>query len=155
MLGNHDLSYLDSNYRCSGFSESKLWAIKGTDVDLTKLQHYCWVGDWLCTHAGLSKDFMNLYNPKNLPIGGFLDDINRDRLYNCSPYRGDRDSHSGILWCDYNEFVDIPNTKQIFGHTVGNVRKTENHICLDTNLHHIAIFQDNKMEVKEIQDDYS
>jgi len=23
----------------------------------------------------------------------------------------------GPLWCDYDEFVDIPSTNQIFGHT--------------------------------------
>ena len=75
LLGNHDLSYLDSNYHCSGFSENKLFTIKKTSVNLTKLQHYCWVGDWLCTHAGLTRDFFSVYNHKNLFIGEFLDDM--------------------------------------------------------------------------------
>ena len=144
LLGNHDLSYLNENHRCSGFDQVKLFAIRQTEVDLTKLQHYCWVGDWLCTHAGLTREFMSSYNINNLFVGEFLDymiENYTDRLYNCSPFRGGRDAHSGIVWCDYDEFLDIPNVKQIFGHTRGSLRKTENHICLDTALHDYAIYE--------------
>ncbi len=153
LLGNHDLSYLDSNHRCSGYEESKLFAIKQTGIDLTKLHHYCWVGDWLCTHAGLSGEFFKAYNYKNLHIGKFLDKMikhNKNRLYDCSSFRGGRDAHSGILWCDYSEFIDVPNLKQIFGHTVGPLRQTENHVCLDTALHHYTIYKDEKLKIFKV-----
>lgn len=150
LLGNHDLSYLNSNYTCSGYEEAKLFAIKQTGIDLTKLHHYCWVGDWLCTHAGLTNEFYQSYNVENLSVENFLPymiETNQERLYNCSSFRGGRDAHSGILWCDYDEFVDLPNVKQIFGHTRGPLRQTENHICLDTALHN---YEDEKLKVCKV-----
>lgn len=154
LLGNHDLSYIDERYRCSGFSEGKMFAIRNAGVDLTKLQHYCWAGDWLCTHAGLTRDFFSAFNHKNLYIHEFLDDMvdnYTNRLYNCSASRGGRDAHSGIVWCDYNEFEPIPNVKQIFGHTHGDVRlKDDNNICIDTWLEYYAVYSDGKMTIKEV-----
>ena len=161
LIGNHDLSYINQKFPCAGFSEGKLWAIKNAGVDLTKLSHYCWVDDWLCTHAGLSRDFFSAYNYKNLDLSEFLDNMiknNKDRLYDCSWYRGGKDAHPGIVWCDYNEFEDIPNVKQIFGHTHGELRRKidkENnteHICLDTWLKYYAVYDTNKhtMECKKV-----
>lgn len=150
LLGNHDLSYLDPKHPCSGFSQVKLFAIRSAKVDLSKLQHYCWVGDWLCTHAGLTRGFLTAYNHKNLHINDFLQDMlehNKERLYDCSSFRGGVDAYSGIVWCDYNEFEDIPNVKQIFGHTKGSLRQTENHICIDTALAYYAVYEDGKMRV--------
>src|SRR3990167_9857683 len=52
LLGNHDLSYMGNpDFRCSGFSEGKLYVIKKVDVDLTKLKLFYYVDGWLCTHA--------------------------------------------------------------------------------------------------------
>lgn len=143
LLGNHDLSYLNTSYACPGFSEGKLFVIQNTKVDLTKLLHYCWVGNWLCTHAGLSYEFYKAFS-----LGGTVDDFlkyyssseMKHRLYQCSPFRGGRDGLSGIVWCDYDEFVDIPNIKQIFGHTHGELRQTENHVCLDTWLKYYGVY---------------
>ncbi len=157
LLGNHDLSYLNSQYTCSGFSEGKLYAIKTTNVDLTKLKHYCWVDDWLCTHAGLSDLFYSEF-ANNMTVNDFLKKYSMDKdlrslLYMCGSCRGGSDPHSGILWCDYNyEFSDIPKVKQIFGHTNDyNPRMTKNHICLDTGLHHYAIYQNGKMKAMEFE----
>ena len=58
LLGNHDLSYLNPTFACSGFSEGKLYAISKTKVDLSKLKTHHWLDKkWLCTHAGLSDPF--------------------------------------------------------------------------------------------------
>lgn len=151
LLGNHDLSYLDKNFYCPGFSEGKLFVIKKTGVDLTKLQYYCWVGDWLCTHAGLTNDFFSAYNYKNLSIEKFLDNMienNSNRLYDISCYRGGTAAHAGILWCDYDEFIDIPDVKQIFGHTRGPLRQTKNHVCLDTALQNYAIYENDHLVIE-------
>ncbi len=157
LLGNHDLAYMDQNHICSGFSQGKLFAIKNTKIDLTKLQHYCWAGDWLCTHAGLSNDFYRAYtlcpskieDDENKNVENFLHGLSTDpegkhRLYDCSVHRGGRNAYGGIVWCDYEEFNDIPNVKQIFGHTHDDEvrhRQTKNaeHYCIDTGLKHYGV----------------
>ena len=153
LLGNHDLSYLDPVFACSGFTEDKSLVIQKTGLNLSELVHYCWVGDFLCTHAGLSNKFYQKYS-RGLSVNDFLQKYSMDKnlrtvLYDCSPARGGIDEFAGIVWCDYNiDFVDIPNIKQIFGHTRGNLRQTEQHICLDTDLQNYAIFE-KEMKVKE------
>lgn len=164
LLGNHDLSYLNQNYRCSGFSESKLFTIRHAKVDLSKLQLYAWCGDWLCTHAGLSRTFFEHWskdNPKkqnDVTITGFLDTMltkTPNALFNCSNMRGGSDESSGIVWNDYDEFVDIPNIKQIFGHTHNtDVRMTKvGSICLDTWLKFYGIYDSDKegLEIKRVK----
>lgn len=165
LLGNHDLSYLDTNYKCSGFRLDKLVAIKMTGIDLSKLKLYTWIDDWLCTHAGLSYDFYEKYARSGQNVNDFLETYSfnskhelRERLYDCSNYRGGIHEHSGILWCDYNEFKDIPDTKQIFGHTHGEIRHKINddgseHYCIDNFLQSYAIYNGNgKMVIKKIDE---
>lgn len=154
LLGNHDLSYLNRNYMCSGFTEEKFHSINQTGIDLTKLQNYCWVGDWLCTHAGLSYEFYKTFAGSGQNVSDFIETFSKDesqrfRLYACSSYRGGQDPYSGIVWCDYDEFVDIPDVKQIFGHTRGSLRQTENHICLDTGLQNYIVYENDVLTVKE------
>ena len=91
LLGNHDLSYKDTRFACSGFTEEKLMALKQVKVDLSKLQHYYWVEEWLCTHAGLSIEFYNEYS-RDYSVNEFLEKFSQDeklreRLYDCSPVR--------------------------------------------------------------------
>jgi len=157
LLGNHDLAYLNQDFICSGFTENKLIVIKDTGVDLTKLIHYYWVGDWLCTHAGLSNDFFNAYNYKGITVDKFLKELESDkdgkkRLYDCSSFRGGGDAFSGIVWCDYLEFVDIPRVKQVFGHTKGEVRHKKNsdseHYCIDSGLRSYCIYDSKTEEMK-------
>ncbi len=159
LLGNHDLSYLNTDFRCSGFSEAKLYTIRHAKVDLSKLQMYAWCGSYLCTHAGLSKTFLNHWSDlqdnetNQVTITGFLDnmiDKNPNALYNCSNLRGGLDESSGIVWSDFEEFVDIPSIKQIFGHTHSiNVRKTENSYCIDGFMKLYGIY-DSKLDKLEI-----
>ncbi|WP_428323655.1 metallophosphoesterase [Nitrosopumilus sp.] len=156
LLGNHDLSYLKGEMRCGGFDGGKLFIIKNVvKVDLTKLKHYCWVDDYLCTHAGLSNEFYNAHNYHYFEIEKFLEWMihnNEERLYQCSPYRGGQDGIAGIVWCDYDEFVDIPGVRQIFGHThASDVRIEGSHICLDTWLKYYAVYdtKTRQMEIKK------
>lgn len=164
LLGNHDLTYLNTEFHCSGFTQDKLTIIKSTNIDLTKLQHYCWIGDWLCTHSGLSNEFFNAYKTKNQNVNDFLQELSTDqegkkRLYDASPYRGGQHAFAGILWCDYEEFIDIPNLKQIFGHTHGDeVRHIHNedgseHYCIDTGLKNYGVYDsdNNLMIIAEAQ----
>lgn len=153
LLGNHDLSYLNQNFLCAGFSQGKLYAIKKSGVDLNKLKHYWWVDDWLCTHAGLSNSFFNAYRDEDEDVINFLmryEQEQKERLYDRSDFRGGRNAYGGILWCDWNEFEPITNIKQIFGHTNGrNVRNVNDNYCIDTGGRNYAIYENNEIKIKE------
>ena len=61
LFGNHDLGYMTSNpnLRCSGFAEEKYYSIKKQSVPWKELRAYYWLDEnWLCTHAGVSYDFL-------------------------------------------------------------------------------------------------
>ncbi len=162
LIGNHDLSYMTKllHLKSSGFTEYKQHIIDRHHIPWGKLQPYCYVYDWLCTHAGVSKQFFKYYATRNLY--GFMTETIKDlvninnsthhhKFFQVGKSRGGTSEHGGILWCDYAEFTDIPGQKQIFGHTsADHVRQTENHICLDTGLHHYAVYENNKMTVKEV-----
>lgn len=151
LLGNHDLSYLNENHRCSGFSEGKLWVIKNTRVDLSQLKHYYMIGNILMTHAGLSNEFYNAYNHNDRMVGSFLDNMvrtNKERLYDCSRLRGGIDDIAGIVWSDWEEFTPIEGVRQIFGHTNNNmVRSIGENYCIDTFGTSYAIIND-KQEIE-------
>jgi len=139
---------------CAGWNSAKQFFVNKANVPWKWLKSYHWIDDWLCTHAGLTNAFFVSYNYKNLTVTQFLDDLIKNpphRLKQCSDYRGGRDAHSGIFWCDYDEFDDIPMVKQIFGHTHGELRCTRDHICIDTWLKYYAIYDTNtkKMRVKK------
>jgi hypothetical protein len=118
---------------------------------------YCWCGDWLCTHAGLSRTFFEHWTKDDpekqdqVTITGFLDTMlskNPNALFNCSSLRRGWDESSGIVWNDFDEFIDIPNIKQIFGHTHNtNVRKTENSYCIDAFMKKYGIYDTEKNEM--------
>jgi len=152
LIGNHDLSYINQDYTCSGFTQNKLWAIKNAHIDFSKLRYYCLIDNWLCTHAGLTKGFFKAYAQYETQfIPEFLDYMIENyeyRLSDCTPYRGGNNAHAGILWCDYDEFEPIPNINQIFGHTHGDIRfKDDNNICIDTWLNYYAVYEDGVMTV--------
>lgn len=154
LIGNHDITYMTNGHqKCSGWNGAKQMFINHVGVNWNILQYYCWVGDWLCTHAGLSNEFYKAYS-QNLKVNEFLQKYStdkklRERLWDVSPFRGGMNAFGGILWCDYEEFVDIPDLKQIFGHTHGELRQTEKHICLDTFLEYYAVYN-GEMKVKKI-----
>ena len=116
---------------------------------------YYWVDSWLCTHAGLSYSFYEEHADSGMNVIALLETMCHgkvdEKLYACSPVRGGEAKNAGILWCDYDEFTDIPDQKQIFGHTRwSKVRQKGNHICLDTELHHYAVYKNGVMMVKQV-----
>ena len=168
LIGNHDLSYMtdNSNLKCMGYRTDKHKAIKKYSIDWTKLLMHYWIDDkWLCTHAGFSNDFLKQQRTKKSDtIQKILDfskkDLEKIDDENCiHPFfqvgfsRGGSNMVGGQLWCDYDEFVDVPGINQIFGHTPNHVvrhHKTKNseHYCIDTRLNHYAIYQNGKMRIK-------
>ena len=164
LIGNHDLSYMSTNPRlkCSGFSEAKKFIINKHHIPWQKLRPYCYVGDYLCTHAGVSRQFFEQHATSDIAefMKGADEDMKHvddarysDRFFQVGRLRGGQSEHGGIFWCDYDEFADIPNVKQIFGHTnAAEVRRTGDHICLDTGLRHYAVYEDGKMAVRRNRD---
>ena len=162
LLGNHDLHYMASNadYRCSGYSDAKRRVIDSYGIDWAKLRLYYWIGaagtGWLCTHAGFSN---RLYAQQRRTESEPVQDVLRRAVEDLAgasdksvphPFleagcsRGGPNSVGGLIWCDYGEFVDIPHTRQIFGHTRDStvrrkVSPDSAHYCIDTVLCNYAI----------------
>lgn len=164
------MNYITENktLKCGGYTKDKYNIIKQHEIEWEKMPLYCWVGDWLCTHAGLSWNFIKSENMEKLALEDILNNATAElkTLHDpteCNTFlqagesRGGELEYGGILWGDYSEFVDIPNVKQIFGHTPNrNVRrlKTElsEHICLDTSGFNYAVYNDKneKMLVRSV-----
>lgn len=149
---------LNESLKCGGYTKEKLSIVNQYQIDWKKMPLYCWVGDWLCTHAGLSQNFLKSNNLERLALNDILDlatdslktidDCGDDNIFlQAGETRGGDFEYGGIVWCDYSEFVDLHNVKQIFGHTPNpKVRRVKNgiteHICLDTSGKNYAIYND-------------
>lgn len=162
LIGNHDLSYSSNGiFQCAGFNSFKLWAIGRVlaKEDWNRMAFHCWVGNWLCTHAGVSRQFFDNYS-NGRDIRTFMKEEEAEAtksvrsgryhpFFHCTEARGGLDDYPGILWCDYSEFEDISGTRQIFGHTPDSiVRRSGNHICLDAHLVYYAVYENDKMVIR-------
>ncbi|MCE2497730.1 MAG: metallophosphoesterase [Nitrosopumilaceae archaeon] len=165
LLGNHDLHYMTGNadYRCSGYSDAKRRVIDSYGIDWAKLRLYYWIGaagtGWLCTHAGFSNRlYAQQRRTESEPVqdvlcravedlAGASDKSVPHPFLEAGRSRGGPNSVGGLIWCDYGEFVDIPHTRQIFGHTRDSkvrrkVSPDSAHYCIDTVLCNYAICED-------------
>ncbi len=127
---NKNLTEPNPNLKCTGYRIDKHKIIKKYSIDWNKLKMHYWIDNkWLCTHAGFSNDFLKQQRTKKSDsLQKVLDfakkDLEKidDRNY-IHPFfqvefsRGCSNKAGGPLWCDYDEFVDIPGINQIFGHT--------------------------------------
>lgn len=126
ILGNHELSYLTKEMKCSGYAgvmdalllplKSEMWK---------KYERYIWMPEHklLVTHAGLSNYFWREYGLTFENLGEKLEEWKRQQ-WRISPYgwvgiaRGGVERIGGPFWCDFNEeFNPIPDLRQVFGHT--------------------------------------
>ena len=171
LVGNHDLHYMtdNPNFLCSGYSPEKKSTIDQYDIDWTRLRLYFWIQhDWLCTHAGLSNRFFVLQQRGRLEtVVDVLRRSDKDLkdLANVNvnhPFlqagmlRGGRHSVGGLVWCDYEEFEDVPGVRQIFGHTRGphvrhHAEGDAEHYCIDTVLRNYAVYEDRQLSVRSVE----
>ena len=134
LVGNHEISYL--GHPCSGHKylldiivEQKL------KENLDKLDLYatveCGKRKYVCTHAGITNDYIHnvLGGEKNWEY--ILNDFNKDfnkyvnpsaiaYLAICSGFRGGNSDFSSFVWCDSRELVNCKDPiipYQIVGHT--------------------------------------
>ncbi len=167
LVGNHDLNYMTPNpeLKCSGYDPAKYEAIRGHDIRWDDLRLFCWAGDWLCTHAGMSNRFYE--QQKSGESDSVRDVLERSRrdlesihdpdsghpFLQVGAMRGGACTVGGIVWCDYGEFEDIPGVRQIFGHTRDDAVRHKKaggseHYCIDTVLRHYAVYRAGAMDVR-------
>lgn len=132
LMGNHDIGYAmpHKSYKCSGYEISKDYAINAVlkENDWRKLKTHTWVGNYLCSHAGVHNFFYQKYGEGN-PFNTWLDEICHEAMENAYAHkpalpilragtsRGGIELYGGIMWCDRKEFIGIDGINQIFGHT--------------------------------------
>ena len=139
LVGNHDMHYIiDEFMNCSRRNiemQGQLHELYNSNLDLFKLIHT--EGDWLFSHAGVYKNWMDKYEFT-------LDDLNLQTFLNShwpaledfSLYRGGQNSVGSCIWADIRESVGhdlIPNYKQVVGHTQLNEKPyiSDKIACLD------------------------
>lgn len=138
LYGNHELSYLYSHYRASGYRKSiapKIYQLLTDNKDLFKW--YYFDSKILFTHAGINWKWLEqckLRIKERYPEFEFNDilelldflpqtSLGTDLLCQCGEVRGGfRYDHGGILWCDKEELIKAPffDDKiycQVVGHT--------------------------------------
>lgn len=128
-MGNHELSYLSQDHRCSGFSNSFYARLLGPMQRRMRgyLRRYVSIDNILITHAGVSNRWLSAVFP-DFVVGDDLDLTLLEsflfecpsELYNAIGYArgGSRYGVGGPAWCDwYDEFEPVPGLKQIMGHT--------------------------------------
>ena len=117
LYGNHELSYLVPEMRCSGWNNAMHIAVHVPERlhRMDMLDYYTEVDGYLITHAGVSSEWL----PKDIEnVPKYLNSCTKDRLYEIGYARGGYSRCGGPLWCDYwQEFEPVPNLKQVFGHT--------------------------------------
>lgn len=171
LFGNHDLHYFFNNRYayCSGYSNRKQDVIdqvfrKDKQEVISKFKWFTFVDEFLCTHAGLSRDFLSPIISSNESLCEYLhgqaQDCNIKLLsdlphwfYGAGRSRGGSQNKGGLVWLDFDhEFGPIEGISQIVGHTyrkqsrVTRYRGTDNY-CIDTNLHQWITISNNNFQI--------
>jgi hypothetical protein len=143
LMGNHELSYLYPDYRCSGWNAHTQDYVDNNRLRMEgTLQLFAVAEGFLITHAGVSDNFLPVDLDRDLAsVMGYLDTMPIKRIHEVSRIRSGPDPVGGPFWCDWDEFVPIQGIKQIVGHTryrtfpdIGIVSKGDNFNidCLDS-----------------------
>lgn len=139
LLGNHELSYIMPGHKCSGWNSVTDLYVRHLETRMTQyLKPYTWVGNFLVTHAGLSRrllwscpDVLEKFGekPQGLePVRYFLESEDTEAWHhNIGWARGGMNKVGGIFWNDYfQEFTEIQGVPQIFGHTGFRKQRSKN-----------------------------
>lgn len=142
IYGNHEISYLYSWMRASGYRHSLHQIVN----PLLRKRHrwkwaYC-VDDFLVTHAGLT----SYYEGNNTSAQGMTTklvrqgNIKQPIVFGIGQARGGTKVSGGILWYDYKHDYTVLSERfnQVFGHTPSKepyVKHLDNgkmHVCINT-----------------------
>lgn len=131
LMGNHELSYVNRLYRCSGWNfntESHIVHIADWIMGLPK---YTWVGDVLVSHAGLTLEWFE-EDPTIEQVREFLEEMPEIDMFQIPYSRGGYYPIGGILWEDFRHHTPIPGLIQVMGHTRGqDIRQKGTSFCID------------------------
>ena len=176
LFGNHDLHYFFDNKHtlCSGYRSDNHRLInealgKNKADIINKFHWFLFVDEYLCTHAGLSNNFLPPIVKNNEYIYKYLINQANDAnikirsnqphwFYGAGIARGGSERKGGLVWLDFDrEFAPIEGLQQIVGHTyrkngkVTEWRNTKNY-CIDTNLSEWITITNGKFEIKNYKD---
>jgi hypothetical protein len=139
LVGNHDMHYIIKDFMdCSRRNTDmldQLHKLYNSNLDLFDLIHI--EDDWLFSHAGVYKDWMDKYEftLEDLNLKTFLGS-HWPALEDLSWYRGGYNSVGSCVWADLRESVKnelFPGYKQVVGHTQLNEKPyiTDKIMCVD------------------------
>lgn len=123
LLGNHDVHYYFSHpgLQCTGYDVRKTVIVKALiePATIRKMQLYTIVGPYTVSHAGFAYETMGY---ATLPSERMAIEIGLageyDPIFGAGRARGGHLKIGGPTWLDWNdEFVCVPNSPQIVGHT--------------------------------------
>lgn len=151
LMGNHELSYLEMQYRCSGYK----WQLDHNLTEETKKDMRSNLNLWLETdgfflsHAGISRRWVPPKWQDDVP--GYLAKATTDEQYQIGASRGGYHDVGGLLWCDYHaDFRPIRSIKQVFGHTAMKLADESTGIRTDDDRNYCIDCLDRVNEVLEI-----
>ncbi len=138
IFGNHELSYLmPERHNCSGYDPGRAQIMEAYRPELLELfKPFLLIEDVLVTHAGLTKRIWDIYKvtKKELPqvLSEWFYD-SRSPMHWIGRIRGGLNPIGGPFWCHFpDEFEEIPEIRQVFGHTAGDkIRRQGNSYCID------------------------
>ncbi len=173
-FGNHDVSYLYQSYytSCSGWEPRKQKVIDEhfNRSLLPKIKWFCWVDDYLCTHAGLhpyflppmiglNKEEITEFLQKESQLAQkALEEKKQHWFFGAGRARGGNQKRGGLNWLDWSyEFEPIKEIHQIVGHTNGSKVRSyssvyKNDICIDCHLAEYLTITNGEMEIKKFVD---
>jgi hypothetical protein len=137
LLGNHDIQYIHTENRCSGFRPEAYFDLRDIfedNRDLFKVASS--YGDYIFSHAGVTQRFWNVcekelshinkglydYTDPEKTIADHLNFLYQTKfkpLFYAGYARGGISSYPGIFWADKRELVADPlkGYSQVVGHT--------------------------------------
>lgn len=153
LRGNHEMSYIDNRYRCSGYNTATQIHMdhfsRGADPNLDVLEDYIFCEGFLLSHAGVSQELLDYHNIT-------LDEYLASGDFDGAGYaRGGTRPVGGLRWCDWRfEFAAIADQPQIVGHTRGReIRQNGNSYCIDVledGCTDVVLIEDGEVEVVDL-----
>jgi hypothetical protein len=160
LIGNHDIHYIDSHHRCSGFRAEMYHDFNQMMRENRELFQMAYQnGNYLWTHAGLTDSMWNLHCIAR------LNQAHRDGIFDLTTFkydealnflyevgfmpilwagrgRGGYSSVPGVIWADKRELINDPlkGISQIVGHTP--VHSIETYTTEDSNVLHFIDCQE-------------
>jgi hypothetical protein len=166
LMGNHDIQYAFPDFKgmgimCSGHGFWKQEPIdKWMKSEWSKVKLFQWLTindkDFLLSHAGVHAQFAHpilglteehVYALCTEAMAAVRYESRVTPILSIGRRRGGWDPVGGITWCDWRDFEPTDGVNQICGHTINfdvRQRNTLNsaNFCIDTNLNHVAIIDD-------------